>query len=369
MARPDDPFDGGIGKQPRNARQAPPAVSRDAEQTTSARETHVGPLLPEESSSDVRQDDSTTDSRLAASPVRETRHRPVLVVIDGKRISERYVMRKPTAVLGREAEADMAVPDGRVSRQHARIVWENFEHEDQVPSCYIEDLDSRNGTLVNGMKVKRHPLKDGDRLLLGATLVGFYIKDDAELNLDQQLLVMATTDALTGLANRHYFQNESRREIDRARRYSRPLSLILLDLDHFKKVNDTYGHPAGDAVLRQVARILITAMREGDLVGRLGGEEFAVLLPETPLEGAVASAERLRDRIEHHVFTHKDMQIHATVSLGVAEFSPTYAGRESLFEAADRSLYDAKASGRNRVRVAQTPQRSRNPPDTPTPNS
>jgi len=212
-----------------------------------------------------------------------------------------------------------------------------------------------NATLVSGQRIERTGLHDGDRILIGSTLLAFYVKDEQELSLDQQLLQMATTDGLTGLANRYYFLTVARREIERARRYQRDLSLIMLDLDHFKSINDTQGHAAGDMVLRQLARILVVTMREGDLIGRVGGEEFAILLPETALEGASATAERIRQRVSDHNFQFHGIDMHVTVSLGVAEFTYSYATREAFFEAADKALYEAKSKGRNCVCEAPKP--------------
>ena len=290
-----------------------------------------------------------TESVAGDVPVR--RH-PVLVVIDGKRVTKRHVLEKRETLMGRDKGADLVFHDSKISRLHAKITWENLEEHENEPSCLLEDLRSRNGTTVNGHKITRHILRDGDRILLGSTVIGFYIKDDHELSLDEQLLAMATTDSLTGLANRLYFQTEARREFDRARRYGRPLSLIIVDLDHFKQVNDTYGHAAGDALLRQFAGILVVTMREGDVIGRLGGEEFGILLPETEMEGALSSANRLREVVDEHTFRYENISIHITISLGAAQYAPHHTNRLDFFESADKALYRAKSEGRNRVCVA-----------------
>jgi len=282
--------------------------------------------------------------------------RPLLVIIDGKRVSDRFVLDKDAVVIGREVDCDLSLQDGRISRRHTQICWSNRDHPTEDPLCFVEDMGSRNGTVVNGQKIEgRQPLRDGDRILLGTTLVGFYIKDEQELSLDQKLFEMATTDGLTGLSNRLFFQTESRREIERARRYDRSLCLMVIDLDHFKNVNDTHGHAAGDVVLRQFARLLTLAMRDGDILGRLGGEEFGALLPETDLKGAVATAERLRKRVEQQEFRYNDQVIQITVSVGVAAFGAQYTSRQAFFEAADKALYQAKQEGRNQVCAAPSP--------------
>lgn len=277
----------------------------------------------------------------------ESKRRPVLVILEGKSPGKQHILEKEATTLGREIDVEMVLNDGRVSRHHCRIRWENIDRDTEEPRCLLEDLDSRNGVIVNGQRIREHALQNGDHFLVGATLIGFYLKDEKELNVEKRLLAMATTDGLTGLANRAFFETEARREIDRANRYGRPLSILTMDLDHFKRVNDTYGHPAGDTVLRQFSRLLLVTVRQGDLVGRLGGEEFGVLLPETPMVGAVRTAERIRERTERHTFQHKDLKILVTVSIGIAEYSPQYTNRTDFFEAADQALYRAKEAGRN----------------------
>jgi len=162
---------------------------------------------------------------------------------------------------------------------------------------------------------------------------------------------LATTDPLTGLANRRVLEQRLEEEARRARRYQRPLSLIMADLDHFKVYNDTYGHPAGDVVLQEVANLLRANVRETDLVVRYGGEEFAVLLPETSLAGALAVAEKLRIAVENHPFPRREALPggRLTISLGVATFPEEVGEPEALIRYADEALYRAKESGRNRV--------------------
>jgi len=293
----------------------------------------------------------------------ELRRKPVLIVLEGKGAGEQFLLQHENTTIGREMDVEVVLRDGRVSRKHSRIRWENPDREIEEPRCIIEDLESRNGTIVNGQKINDVLLHDGDRILIGGVLLGYYIKDEQELGLDQRLIKMATTDTLTGLANRLFFESEARREIDRAHRYKRPLSLLLLDLDHFKATNDTYGHAAGDTVLRQFARLLLVTVRQGDVLGRLGGEEFGALLPETPLDGAIRTAERIRERTEKRAFRHKEQEIQVTVSVGVAQFSPIYQSRSEFFEATDKVLYQAKQTGRNRVCHAK-PVDSDHMPDT-----
>lgn len=162
---------------------------------------------------------------------------------------------------------------------------------------------------------------------------------------------LLTTDHLTGASNRAHFFQVAEAEFTRARRHRRPLSLVMLDADHFKRINDTAGHTAGDEVLQQIVREAKRTLRAADLIGRLGGEEFALLLPATTRQEAAAIAERLRVAIEQLPIETGGQVLHATVSLGVAALGETQAELDDLLAAADRALYEAKRAGRNCVRV------------------
>jgi len=165
--------------------------------------------------------------------------------------------------------------------------------------------------------------------------------------LNQKLQSLAVTDGLTGLHNHRAFQDYLEEQFQVAMRTKQPLALILMDVDHFKQYNDTYGHQAGDEVLRQVAQILQANVREGDFVARYGGEEFVVALPRADLESAVAIAERLRHAVEAAEWSLRPV----TGSFGVAGIRPDMETRQELIEAADQALYQAKKNGRNRVEV------------------
>ncbi len=163
-------------------------------------------------------------------------------------------------------------------------------------------------------------------------------------------------DALTGLYNRRYLMEGLTREMARAQRYAVPLSILLLDLDHFKRINDTYGHLMGDTVLETIGTLLRDTLRAIDIPGRYGGEEFCVVLPETPMEDACLLAERIRQRVAAAVFQAPGgLPVAITCSIGVAQLREGPRDIAAMLEDADRALYQAKASGRNRVMVAQTP--------------
>ncbi len=168
----------------------------------------------------------------------------------------------------------------------------------------------------------------------------------------RKMAEMSAKDDLTGLYNRRYFNEAMGSEMARAARYRSVFSLCLMDIDHFKRVNDTHGHAAGDAVLSEIGRLLNAAIRKNDLVCRFGGEEFAAILPHTDLENARRQCERLRETIAVHPFRFQSIQIHVTISIGIASFDPAQEpGIERLIADADKALYRAKASGRNRVIV------------------
>lgn len=167
---------------------------------------------------------------------------------------------------------------------------------------------------------------------------------------------MATTDALTGLANRRHFTNRAEAEISRSQRFDEPLSIAVLDADRFKSINDTYGHSAGDAVLKQLSADALEALRVHDLVGRMGGEEFALCMPETTIEKAHLVCDRLRQAISSHIVSTEQGDVSYTVSIGVTQFVPDIEGGDTLnkmISRADKALYEAKSNGRNQVVVAK----------------
>jgi diguanylate cyclase (GGDEF)-like protein len=159
---------------------------------------------------------------------------------------------------------------------------------------------------------------------------------------------MTIVDGLTGVNNKRFLLETLEREIPRARRHERPLTLVMMDIDHFKNINDTYGHLAGDYVLKEQAQLVKSRLRPDDVLGRYGGEEFAILLPETALEGGVAIAEELRSMIQDHSFSFEQEKIQVTMSMGLAQLEDGW-DVPSFIKQADERLYAAKREGRNRV--------------------
>jgi diguanylate cyclase (GGDEF)-like protein len=269
-----------------------------------------------------------------------------LVVIHSPAQSElgkRYVLDKEVTTIGRGRDNDVVLPSDCVSRRHVRL-------EQREGAAYVVDLASTNGTYVNnGPKpVREQRLAAGDQIRVGDTIFKYLVGTDVEVQYHEVVFRMAVTDGLTGLANRKHLDTFLVDEIARARRHARPLSVLMFDIDHFKGVNDTYGHLTGDSVLRGVASILEKRLRPNDRLGRYGGEEFCAVLPETPAASAARIAEELRALVEEHAFVSDDREVRITISIGCATLRDDMHVHD-LYRAADEMLYKAKREGRNRV--------------------
>lgn len=269
-----------------------------------------------------------------------------LVAYAGEALGRVYPLRPGRLVIGRAAHCDIPLMDGEVSRQHAALTMT----EGEVPTVTVEDLGSTNGTRVNEVEVKGpQVIRPEDRLSFGGHVFKLVSLDPLEKAFHQTLLDQGQKDGLTGLSNRRAIMSELANRFQLAVRYGRPLSVVLCDLDRFKDINDSHGHPAGDAVLRSFAEVATQSFREPDLVGRIGGEEFLILLPETELEGARVGAERLRRALEATPVDIGGRLLHVTCSLGVAGRREDDAEPGALVGRADAALYKAKAAGRNRI--------------------
>ena len=255
----------------------------------------------------------------------------------------RHVLHKELTSIGRDRENDIVLNSDSVSRHHARL-----EHRGGF--VHIVDMGSTNGTFVNDVldPVTDCQLRKGDQIKVGDTIFKFLAGSDVEAQYHETIFKFTITDGLTDVGNKKHLSHVLAKEIPRAVRHERALSLIMIDIDHFKQVNDTYGHLAGDTVLREMASIAQKRLRPDDVFGRYGGEEFAAILPETPLDGAVKIAEDLRKRVEEHAFMIEGERLRITISLGAAELE-TDMDADNLFKSADEQLYRAKNSGRNRV--------------------
>lgn len=251
---------------------------------------------------------------------------------------------KTKFTIGRDASCDFCIPRSPVSRKHAEI--QRIDGE-----IFITDLGSTNGTWVNQRQIQSTKLNCGDRIQIGSMLFKFLQPNDIEVTYFESVYGMMTRDGMTNAYNKRYFLDMLSREVKRRQRNKAPLSLLMIDVDEFKALNDTHGHPAGDEVLIQIVRRLTSTIREEDVVARFGGEEFALLLCETSTEEAVHVAERCRQNIESAPFLTREGEIEMTISVGVAtvdELNP-FLGSEALISLADQNLYLAKNRGRNQV--------------------
>jgi diguanylate cyclase (GGDEF)-like protein len=267
--------------------------------------------------------------------------KPVLVVISGAELGRQIDLASVEVDIGRGEEVTFRIDSEQVSRRHASI-------RKLAGKFILGDLNSTNGTFVNERKVRTHALMDGDQIRIGKTVFK-YTESALEVEFHEQIAHRANVDALTSAFNKRYFQEALRRCVDAARASSTAVSLIVFDIDHFKKINDTRGHAAGDAVLKQLGEVIRAQVRDGDVFCRIGGEEFAIILTSTPEEAARRAAEFIREAVEQSDFVFELSEIPVTISLGVAALDGTDLDAEALFQRADSRLYEAKRSGRNRV--------------------
>lgn len=267
-----------------------------------------------------------------------------LVVIYGMDLGKKVNLSQTVTVIGRSAGSDFQIDQEAVSRSHCRISSDGR-------SYVIRDLGSTNGTYVNDELIKEYVVRDGDLIKIGRCIFKFLTGDNIESSYHDEIYKLTTIDGLTQVYNKRYFVETLEREMGRAQRYKRELVLIMFDIDHFKKINDTYGHLAGDSVLKELAGTVKDHTRREDMLSRYGGEEFAIVLPELDLSNAKIFAEKIRGLVESTPFKFEDTIISVTISLGVALLPKELSSRESdqFIKIADQNLYKAKKQGRNRV--------------------
>ena len=275
---------------------------------------------------------------------RKPRDRACLVVIAGTNVGEMYRIEGPETVVGRASNATIRLNDDGISRRHARIFNEGGV-------LFIEDLKSANGTVVNGQQIDRLKLSDGDKIRLGpTTILKFEFQDEIEEDFRKKMYDAALRDGLTRAYNKKFFLDRLDTELAFAKRHQADLSLVMFDVDHFKRVNDTYGHLAGDAVLVKLAKLTQSALRAEDVFARYGGEEFAIICRGVKVAQAGVLGERLRSGVEGAMFEYEGQRLPVTISVGVANYPMLVT--ESAFQLiayADEALYEAKRCGRNRV--------------------
>ena len=264
-----------------------------------------------------------------------------VIVIYGPDLGKRLQLGTAPFEIGRSAGNDLFLDQESISRHHARIAFDGKQY-------WVSDLNSTNGTFVNDEPVHEKRLGDGDQIRVGRSILKFMTGENIEVHYHEEIYRLMTVDGLTQAFNRRYFDEALEREFNRSKRYQRALSLIMMDIDHFKQVNDTHGHLAGDGLLRQLAGAVKPRLRAQDIFGRTGGEEFGILLPEIGLEGATTTAEKVRGIVEATPVRFDQQLLRCTVSLGVATLEDD-ATPSDLYKRADDRLYEAKQAGRNRV--------------------
>ncbi|MGM0574605.1 MAG: GGDEF domain-containing protein [Myxococcota bacterium] len=267
-----------------------------------------------------------------------------LVVLYGGSIGRKYDFQGDDFLIGRDPGNHIVVEVDSVSRRHARI-------EADGDRRVVLDLGSTNGTYVNDQLVDRAVLRSGDLIRVGDVIFKYLAGQNIEAAYHEEIYRMTISDGLTAVANVRYLNEFLEREFARSRRYGRDLCLLLLDLDHFKDINDNLGHLTGDHVLRELAQLVARRVRREELLARYGGEEFVLVLPETTVDGAVQYAEALRGMIEEHDFSFEGTRVDLTVSIGIGVFDPNMGRPMDLVRVADEKLYEAKRDGRNRVRA------------------
>ena len=285
----------------------------------------------------------------ATSPPRPVRACIVLLELEGTQPGAVFSVHGPSAVIGRRDSADVPLGDTTVSWEHARLTVES-------DGIYLEDLSSRNGTFINDRRIReRTRLDDGDYVAFGGgTVVKFSMMADFEKCALRTLFELTLRDPLTRLYNRRYFDDRLLGEFAFAQRQQSQLALLLIDIDHFKRFNDTCGHQVGDAILRLVATSIEKMMRPEDVLSRYGGEEFVVIARGTSLRNIHILGERLCHQIQSLVLHLPDPDLRVTVSIGASCVGPgeIKSTAEALLKSADRALFEAKAAGRNRTTSA-----------------
>jgi len=249
-------------------------------------------------------------------------------------------------LIGRDKTNSICLEDEKVSKVHCEV---SFVRNRDLEQVIIKDLNSTNGTFVNGELIDQAILKSGDKIDIGDSVLRFNYNDDLEEQYHSKLFTFAATDALTGLYNRRYTINELDNQSKIARRNNRIFSLMIIDIDDFKQINDAHGHLAGDDYLKKFAFVLNRALREQDICGRIGGEEFLVILPETVLEGAVNLANRIREQIEKTELIIQGRVVKTTISAGLSQFGRHASESREILKMADLALQKAKRSGKNTI--------------------
>jgi diguanylate cyclase (GGDEF)-like protein len=273
-----------------------------------------------------------------------TRDQAYLIVLAGSSMGEMYKITHEKTIIGRGQRADVRMMDEGVSREHCEILLEGEK-------IVLHDLGSTNGTYCRGLRIDRHELQDGDKILVGSgTVLKFTYHDKLDETFQRQMYESALRDDLTKAFNKKYFMDRVESEFAYAVRHNVPLSLVAFDIDHFKSINDSHGHPAGDYVLAELSSNILGLVRVEDVFARVGGEEFSTICRGADPQQGLIVAERLRLAVEKRPFLFDNKNIPVTISVGLASVpDPSIHDAMEFISAADQMLYEAKRSGRNRV--------------------
>ncbi|REJ77425.1 MAG: GGDEF domain-containing protein [Acidobacteria bacterium] len=279
--------------------------------------------------------------------------RPALVFLSGDLLAVPIPLEREEVIIGRAIEADVRVNDSRVSRQHARITTETDE-ESGLTFYRLTNLDEENGTFLNGEPIFEETLHNGDKITVGDHILRFELLDEIDREYQHQIRRLLAHDDLTGLLSSRSFFSELRRESARAKHGDLPFCVLMMDIDHFKNVNDSFGHLTGSKTIEEIGMCITSILRNGDAAARFGGEEFAAFLLDAEINQALVAAERIRLVIERQPFSvikqGKPAGIHhITMSIGISSFPHDSEDPIELVEMADSALYKAKRLGRNMV--------------------
>ena len=275
----------------------------------------------------------------------ETTKKAYVLFLSGPLIGKLLNLKDGITTIGRAPDADVVIADQRISRHHLKI-------DVQGEEITIEDLGSTNGTYVNGTKAAKQKLSDGDKIQISSvTVFKFALQDKTENIFHKELYKMAIIDPVTNIYNKRFFVERLKEEFSHSKRAKFSLSLLMVDIDFFKKVNDTYGHLAGDMILHEISKIIKGMIRNEDVLARYGGEEFVAILRGTNKTGAFTLAERIRQKVAAAPILFEDQKIPITISIGVASLDETkpHASPEDFVKDADEKLYQSKQSGRNKT--------------------
>jgi diguanylate cyclase (GGDEF)-like protein len=271
-----------------------------------------------------------------------------LVQIYGPELGKKVALEKPRTALGRGSNCEIIVELENVSRMHCSIFLRGS-------GAYLRDEGSTNGTWLNNVEIASETkLSSGDLIKIGSAIFKYLSAEHGELSsiearYHEEIYRLTIVDGLTQVHNKRYLMEFLEREMARCARYGRALSLVLLDIDHFKQVNDQFGHLAGDFVLRDLAAVLKARIRKEECIARYGGEEFALVLPETNRDNALLLAERLRRLTQMTRFTFEGKRLPVTFSAGVVQLQSDQLSAVEFIKTADHNLYEAKQKGRNQV--------------------